>query len=283
MNLSKIDLTLSTVKPYYLYYLRVRVEITSVMQYYKFSATVRTYADGIILASLVGTIPIVYRGSQFCLPLCIMYPYDYPLSPPLFFTDPTPEMEVVPGHPYAMPNIVICHPILDRWSENVNTLSVLQVFVKDFSYMPPLRMKTSVIPSYSCYFPEWSSYYSYPQNYNQPIPLNHSHQLPSISSIYATESNPSIPPPQSQQLPSFQNTMDTLFTIDGFAPFKTKENECSQSPSHKKLFTKSSGPMITDLKAFVLGKQQHMKRSLPTISQTKKYKTRTTLTPLNTK
>ncbi|EDR29886.1 hypothetical protein, conserved, partial [Entamoeba dispar SAW760] len=187
---------------------------------------ITTYADGIILAALVGTIPIVYRGNRFCLPLCIMYPYDYSFTPPLFFTDPTPEMEVVPGHPYAMPNTVICHPILDRWSENVNTLSVLQVFVKDFSCMPPLRMKTSMISPYAYYPPERSPYYPYSQNYNQPVPiplnqpllhpLERSHQLPSISSIYATESQPSIPPPQippqNQQLPSFQGNIDTLST-----------------------------------------------------------------------
>ncbi|ELP90590.1 hypothetical protein EIN_020690 [Entamoeba invadens IP1] len=141
MNTSTIDSAFQSVRLYYLYYPRICVETTSVLSYYSFNPTVRTLSTGLVMASLVGTIPIVYRGNRFCLPLCIMFPFDYPLTPPLFFTDPTAEMEVVPNHPYALTNTVIHHPFLDRWTQNNNVLSVLQVFVKDFSHMPPLRMK----------------------------------------------------------------------------------------------------------------------------------------------
>ncbi|KAL7716478.1 Tumor susceptibility gene 101 protein [Entamoeba marina] len=141
MDTSTIDNLLQTIKPYYIYYIRVQVEMTTVMRYYKFYPLIRCHPDGQQYATLNGTLPIMYRGNRFSLPICIMFPFDYPLQPAFFFTDPTPEMEVVPNHPYALPNFHIQHPILARWEQSSNILAILHTFVNEFSHFPPLRMK----------------------------------------------------------------------------------------------------------------------------------------------
>ncbi|EDR23957.1 hypothetical protein EDI_256170 [Entamoeba dispar SAW760] len=126
----------------YIYYKRVEIEIQAIQKAFPMSPTVLPHPLNYSqYATLVGTIPIQYLGVQYNIPIMVMFPYDYPMKPPFFFTDPSPDMVIVPQHPYAMADRTIVHPLLQRWNDSSNSLDVLVCLQQDFSNYPPLKKK----------------------------------------------------------------------------------------------------------------------------------------------
>ncbi|KAL7718870.1 hypothetical protein QTN25_003822 [Entamoeba marina] len=102
---------LLSIKLCYIYYAKVQTEMLTIIKKYNFYPLVRYHPNGKQYASLNGSIPILYQGKHFLLPICLMFPFDYPLQPIFFFVDPTHDMEIVLNHPYVSSDCSIYHPI----------------------------------------------------------------------------------------------------------------------------------------------------------------------------
>ena len=50
---------------------------------------------------LQGLLPIVFRGVQYNIPVCVWIPPQYPYVPPTPYVHPTPGMDVVQGHQHV--------------------------------------------------------------------------------------------------------------------------------------------------------------------------------------
>ena len=139
---NELDRCFAGVQSHYHCYARVRTEVQTVVELYSMTPVVLPHPHRMTrLITVVGTIGITFRRTNYNVPLLIMFPYDYPRSPPNFFTDPTPQMIVVPGHPYAFPDRTIVHPSLVDWAQTQSTLNVLTLLQREFSLFPPLRTR----------------------------------------------------------------------------------------------------------------------------------------------
>ena len=130
------------IKENYMYYPRVSIEVTTIRKQYPFQPLVRMSPERILLCAMNGTVPVMYQGKTYRIPICIMFPYDYPMSPPYFFADPTREMEVAKSCPYVNPmDCSIHHPILQGWNSSLNCLTVITTLIGEFNVHCPLKMK----------------------------------------------------------------------------------------------------------------------------------------------
>ncbi|BFU25416.1 hypothetical protein EHI8A_067180 [Entamoeba histolytica HM-1:IMSS-B] len=142
MNVPTLEQIFLSIKPMYIYFKRIEIEIQAIQKAFPMSPTVLPHPLNYLqYATLVGTIPIQYLGANYNIPIMIMFPYDYPMKPPFFFTDPSPDMVIVPQHPYAMDDRTIIHPLLQRWNDSSNSLDVLVCLQLDFSNYPPLKKR----------------------------------------------------------------------------------------------------------------------------------------------
>ena len=82
---------------------RIRHDVSNLAQRYP---TLRlqggnfTFANGksANLLSLVGTVPIVFRGAQYNIPVQIWISERYPVTAPICYVTPTDDMVVTPRH-----------------------------------------------------------------------------------------------------------------------------------------------------------------------------------------
>lgn len=93
-----------------------------------------------LLLLLHGTIPVIFRGSSYNIPIHIWLPQEYPRASPLIFVAPSPGMGVRPGN-YVDIDRRCYHPYLAYWSDDVRK-SVLVDAIKNlqdvFGKEPPL-------------------------------------------------------------------------------------------------------------------------------------------------
>lgn len=69
-----------------------------------------------LLLQLSGTLPAVFRGQPFNVPITIWVPHEYPANPPTAFITPPQDLAVRPGN-YVDPSGKCYHPYLANWAK----------------------------------------------------------------------------------------------------------------------------------------------------------------------
>ncbi|XP_057524412.1 protein ELC-like [Amaranthus tricolor] len=86
-----------------------------------------------------GTIPMVYQGVTYNIPVVIWLMELYPRQPPCVFVNPTRDMIIKRPHPYVTPSGIVSIPYLQKW---IYPSSNLVDLVRDLSHYfgrdPPL-------------------------------------------------------------------------------------------------------------------------------------------------
>ncbi|XP_061415776.1 tumor susceptibility gene 101 protein-like isoform X2 [Lethenteron reissneri] len=90
------------------------------------------------LLHLSGTIPVIYEGFEYNMPVRLWLPESFPYSPPLAFVQPTQDMILNPGHHVDSRGRVYL-PYLQHWTHpNSTTCGLLQAMADVFAKEPPV-------------------------------------------------------------------------------------------------------------------------------------------------
>ncbi|CAZ86574.1 unnamed protein product [Tuber melanosporum] len=108
---------------------------------------VYTHEDGRpeLLIQLYGTIPVLFRGATYNIPLTIWLPHTYPRQPPMAFVTPAKDMLIRPGN-HVDPSGRCYHPYLANWinySDRSNIVDLCDVLRGVFGREPPVYSKTA--------------------------------------------------------------------------------------------------------------------------------------------
>lgn len=91
------------------------------------------------LLVLDGTVPIVYRGSSYNIPIRIWIMSYHPSGPPTIYVKPTPDMVVLERHDHVDRNGLVYLPYLSEWNEHESTtLGAIAAMSQVFSIQPPV-------------------------------------------------------------------------------------------------------------------------------------------------
>eukprot|EP00761_Pharyngomonas_kirbyi_P003581 gb/GECH01003585.1/.p1 GENE.gb/GECH01003585.1/~~gb/GECH01003585.1/.p1 ORF type:complete len:459 (+),score=127.30 gb/GECH01003585.1/:1-1377(+) len=147
---------------------------------------------------LEGTIPIVFRGNRYNIPINIYIVTAYPYHPPMPFVRTVPNMFIKPKHRHVDTAGRCYLPYLNRWNPNgCNLAGLVQALSKTFSADPPV------------YSGNQQQQQQQPPQRNSPSPQNNNYQRPPS---YGMPPNQNMagrgyqqPPPYpgQQQSPSF--------------------------------------------------------------------------------
>lgn len=111
--------------------------------------------------SLSGTIPVMYKGKTYNIPLCIYLRESYPYNPPFILVRPTPTMQIRPGKHVDNAGLVYL-PYLHEWSYPRSDLQgLIQILRMIFGEEPPVFSKPQ---------PPTPSALPYPINSSMPMP-----------------------------------------------------------------------------------------------------------------
>ena len=92
------------------------------------------------LFKLYGTIPIIYRGQQYNIPVAFWFPLNFPQNPPICYVKPVQGMKVKAKHKHVDSQGLIYHPYLHGWAKNVNhsLVDLIGILCSEFGKDPPL-------------------------------------------------------------------------------------------------------------------------------------------------
>nr|XP_056707609.1 tumor susceptibility gene 101 protein isoform X3 [Euleptes europaea] len=103
------------------------------------------------LMSLTGTIPVIYRGSTYNIPICLWLLDTYPFNPPICFVKPTSSMTIKTGK-HVDANGKIYLPYLHEWKHPQSDLiGLIQVMIVVFGEEPPVFSRPTISASYPPY------------------------------------------------------------------------------------------------------------------------------------
>lgn len=94
------------------------------------------------LIVLKGTIPTRHRGATYQTPIHVIIPYNYPMSAPIVYVKPTPNM-LIQTHRYVnkFDGRVVRLPYLDRWTVMGSLVEAILAVQQVFDQKPPLYAK----------------------------------------------------------------------------------------------------------------------------------------------
>jgi len=95
------------------------------------------------LLVLTGTIPIVYKGVTYNIPIDIYIPETHPVVGPKLFVRPTSNMIVQSNHKNVDSEGLVNLPYLNSWSSNSSLLDLIHILCAAFSNAPPLYTKSN--------------------------------------------------------------------------------------------------------------------------------------------
>eukprot|EP00555_Chaetoceros_dichaeta_P012607 CAMPEP_0198272726 /NCGR_PEP_ID=MMETSP1447-20131203/54311_1 /TAXON_ID=420782 /ORGANISM="Chaetoceros dichaeta, Strain CCMP1751" /LENGTH=405 /DNA_ID=CAMNT_0043966079 /DNA_START=36 /DNA_END=1253 /DNA_ORIENTATION=+ len=88
---------------------------------------------------LTGTIPMIYMGGKYNIPIEVYLPPKYPLQPPVAYVRPVPSMMIKEGHQHVGSDGMVYMPYLHNWHSNSHNLSALCTHMSNyFGTDPPL-------------------------------------------------------------------------------------------------------------------------------------------------
>jgi len=94
------------------------------------------------LLNLYGTIPMMFRGTKYNIPMSFWIPETYPQSAPISFVSPTETMIIKPKHRHVDSQGRCYSPYLSRWnSVSCNLLGLLNDLSELFNQDPPVYQK----------------------------------------------------------------------------------------------------------------------------------------------
>ncbi|XP_043915324.1 tumor susceptibility gene 101 protein isoform X1 [Protopterus annectens] len=103
------------------------------------------------LMSLSGTIPVIYRGNTYNIPVCLWLLDTYPYNPPICFVKPTNTMMIKTGK-HVDANGKIYLPYLHEWKHpQSELLGLIQVMTVVFGEEPPVFSRPAVPATYPSY------------------------------------------------------------------------------------------------------------------------------------
>ncbi|CAL4164514.1 unnamed protein product, partial [Meganyctiphanes norvegica] len=92
------------------------------------------------LLNLEGTIPIMYKGSPFNIPICIWIVEQYPNSPPNVYVTPTKQMFICVSK-YVDKDGKVSIPYIQMWNKDSDLPGLIQMMIMAFSELTPLYTK----------------------------------------------------------------------------------------------------------------------------------------------
>eukprot|EP00117_Sycon_ciliatum_P038113 scpid60601/ scgid28383/ Tumor susceptibility gene 101 protein; ESCRT-I complex subunit TSG101 len=88
--------------------------------------------------NMVGTIPVVFKGTKYNIPIIIWIPDQFPAKPPLCLVQPTATMIVRPGR-HVDANGTVYLPYLEDWKRGKSTLAgLVHIICGVFGEEPPV-------------------------------------------------------------------------------------------------------------------------------------------------
>ena len=69
------------------------------------------------LFKLYGTIPIIFRQTQYNIPVAFWFPLNFPQNPPICYVKPVSGMKVKAKHKHVDSQGLIYHPYLHGWAK----------------------------------------------------------------------------------------------------------------------------------------------------------------------
>ncbi|KAF4653323.1 hypothetical protein FOL47_010592 [Perkinsus chesapeaki] len=122
---------------------RLRQDITSLLQTIQsLRPNVGVFGSGrnqVQLFYLYGTVPIVFSGATYNIPMTIYFDPPYPSVPPRCFVSPTAGMSIKPRHQHVDHNGMVYLPYLNAWSPYSSTLpELVTIIASTFSADPPV-------------------------------------------------------------------------------------------------------------------------------------------------
>ena len=84
------------------------------------------------ILEVYGTIPVLYQGATYNIPIQILYPPGYPTPAPLLRVTPTPEMTVRPSE-HTHQDGTANFDILRRWTPQCTTHMLVEEAKKNYS------------------------------------------------------------------------------------------------------------------------------------------------------
>jgi ESCRT-I complex subunit TSG101 len=146
------------------------------------------------LICLSGTLPILFRGIQYNIPLIIWLVKNYPRAPPFCYVPPTSDMLIKEGHKHVDKNGLCYFPYLSAWDpRKSNLLELAMVMSSAFSAEPPLFTKNSPRPTTPSTFSIVTPPTFYPQQ--QPQQAQPLVAPPSPSPPQTQKRSKPLPPP----------------------------------------------------------------------------------------
>lgn len=96
---------------------------------------------------LDGTVPVMYKGRTYNIPVCLWLLDTHPYNPPMIYVKPTANMQIKPGRHVDMSGRIYL-PYLHEWKHPQSDLSgVIQVLVCVFGDEPPVFAKSQSQPA----------------------------------------------------------------------------------------------------------------------------------------
>ncbi|KAJ6157835.1 hypothetical protein N7470_005427 [Penicillium chermesinum] len=96
-----------------------------------------------LLLHLVGTLPVVFRGTTYRFPIALWIPNTYPKDPPMVYVTPPQDMAVRPGQHVTLEGRVY-HHYLAHWAEAWDRSTItdfLSILREVFAKEPPVRYR----------------------------------------------------------------------------------------------------------------------------------------------
>ncbi|KFM73485.1 Tumor susceptibility 101 protein, partial [Stegodyphus mimosarum] len=96
------------------------------------------------LACLDGTIPVMYKGTYYHIPVCVWLLDSYPYNSPMCYVKPTSDMQIKASR-HVDTNGRIYLPYLHNWKPDASDLlGVIQVMIIVFGEQPPVYSKPKI-------------------------------------------------------------------------------------------------------------------------------------------
>ncbi|KAF8251151.1 UEV-domain-containing protein [Wilcoxina mikolae CBS 423.85] len=99
-----------------------------------------------LLVHLFGTLPVIFRGAPYNIPISIYVPHQYPRQPPIAFVTPAKDMMIRPGNHVDLAGKCY-HPYLANWvnyADRSNIVDLCDVLRGVFGREPPVMAKQFV-------------------------------------------------------------------------------------------------------------------------------------------
>ena len=168
-----------------------------------------------ILISLDGTIPIIFSGQQYNIPVNIWIVENFPYMCPVCYVTPVAGMKIKPRHPHVDPQGLIYHPYLSEWNMEVShVLDLVMALIETFSADPPVYKPVDSVPA----------------NNKSPIP-------PQNQNIWEPNINPSTVPQNSGNFSPFANvsyagnSQPAPVSVQAINSFNAHPNNFNNPPS----------------------------------------------------